>query len=134
MSSHPETPPYNLNNELAKERNREAAERTLMAWIRTCLSMISFGFGIDKIVGALARNRLGSQAHADLSVRLICISFILLGLFALFAAVREHQVTLKLIRRDDYLYSPPRSIGIATAIALIGIGFFAFLLLLTGIF
>ncbi|MFM7169470.1 MAG: YidH family protein, partial [Cyanobium sp.] len=45
-------PSVNVTNELAKERNREAAERTLMAWIRTSLSLISFGFGVDKIIGA----------------------------------------------------------------------------------
>ncbi|MFN9624229.1 MAG: YidH family protein, partial [Cyanobacteriota bacterium] len=39
--------PRNLTNELAKERNRDAAERTLMAGIRTSLSLISFGFGVD---------------------------------------------------------------------------------------
>jgi putative membrane protein len=129
----PRETPHNLNNELAKERNRQAAERTLMAWIRTCLSMIGFGFGIDKIVGALARTRLGESARAELSVRLLCMGFILLGIFALFAAVREHQITLQLIRRDDYLYSPPRSIGVITAIALVGIGVIAFILLLEGL-
>jgi uncharacterized membrane protein YidH (DUF202 family) len=51
MSNSSET--YNLTNELAKERNRAAAERTLMAWIRTSLSLISFGFGIDRVVTAL---------------------------------------------------------------------------------
>ena len=33
-------------------QRRAAAERTLMAWIRTCLSLISFGFGLDKIIAA----------------------------------------------------------------------------------
>jgi putative membrane protein len=61
------------------------------------------------------------------------MGFILLGIFALFAAVREHQITLKSIRRDDYLYSPPRSIGVITAIALVGIGVIAFILLLEGL-
>jgi uncharacterized membrane protein YidH (DUF202 family) len=36
----------NIATELARERTREAADRTLMAWIRTSLSLIGFGFGI----------------------------------------------------------------------------------------
>ncbi|WRH67064.1 MAG: DUF202 domain-containing protein [Planktothrix sp. GU0601_MAG3] len=36
--------------ELAKYRSRAAADRTLMAWIRTSLSLIGFGFGIPTIV------------------------------------------------------------------------------------
>jgi putative membrane protein len=41
--------PSSLTNELARERNREAADRTLLAWIRTSLAMISFGFGIERL-------------------------------------------------------------------------------------
>ena len=36
----------NLTNELARERSPQAADRTLMAWVRTALSLIGFGFGI----------------------------------------------------------------------------------------
>ena len=32
-----------LANELAKERNRQSSDRTLMAWIRTAISLIGFG-------------------------------------------------------------------------------------------
>ena len=38
-----------LANELARERNREAADRTLLAWVRTSLAMISLGFGIERL-------------------------------------------------------------------------------------
>ena len=34
------------NENLSIDRTRMAAERTLMAWLRTALSMISFGFTI----------------------------------------------------------------------------------------
>ena len=33
-------------NELAKERNRAAAERTMTTWIQNCLTLIGFGFAI----------------------------------------------------------------------------------------
>jgi putative membrane protein len=64
----------NLTNELAKERNQAAAERTMMAWIRTNLSLISFGFGLDKIIAAINLSRFDNSDHAGLSVRLVAIS------------------------------------------------------------
>ena len=45
-----ETPPK-LADVLATERTRMAADRTLMGWIRTALSMIGFGFTIYKFLG-----------------------------------------------------------------------------------
>lgn len=123
----------NLNNELAKERNRAAAERTMMAWIRTCLSLISFGFGLDKIIGAINRSRFDGSDHAGLSVRLVAIGFVLIGILAMAAATRQHLRTLKLIRRDDFVYVDQRSITVFTAVALTVIGIVAFALLVTGV-
>ncbi|MCT0248096.1 YidH family protein [Synechococcus sp. CS-205] len=122
----------NLNNELAKERNRAAAERTMMAWIRTCLSLISFGFGLDKIIAAINRSRFDGSDHASMSVRLVAIGFVLIGILAMAAATRQHLRTLKLIRRDDFVYVDQRSITVFTAIALTIIGIAAFALLVTG--
>ena len=43
-------PQPKLADVLALERTRMAADRTLMGWIRTALSMISFGFTIFKFL------------------------------------------------------------------------------------
>lgn len=71
------SPPYNLNNELAKERNRTPAERTLMAWIRTCLSLISFGFGIDRILVAIHQAFDTNVDPFHMSRCLICWDYLL---------------------------------------------------------
>ncbi len=122
----------NITNELAKERNRAAEERTLMAWIRTCLSLISFGFGLDKIVGAINRTRLGASSHADLTVRLVAMAFILTGIVAMAAATRQHRRNLILLGRADYTYVPQTSIGTGTALALMAIGTVSLLTLIWG--
>ena len=55
---------------LAYARSGEAAERTLMAVVRTALSMITFGFTIAKFLGYLAtspmfhiKGRMAEQPH-----------------------------------------------------------------------
>ena len=124
----------NLSNELAKERNRAAAERTLMAWIRTCLSLISFGFAIDTLLQALTQTHLKDNTNLAPSAYLVALSFIVLGIFAMLAATVEHRKVLRLIRRDDYVYAPPSSIAMVTAISLMLIGIFAFTVVLVGWF
>ncbi|MCT0224507.1 YidH family protein [Synechococcus sp. CS-1328] len=122
----------NLTNELAKERNRAAAERTLMAWIRTCLSLISFGFGLDKIIGAIQASRLEGSAHTQLSVRLISIGFVLTGILAMAAATRQHRKVLRRLKQDDFVYIDEASVSMATALALTLIGLVALVLLIAG--
>jgi putative membrane protein len=111
--------------ELAKKRNRDAAERTLMAWIRTSLSLISFGFGIDRIVNAL-KAPLSVQNPIRLS-RILGLSFIALGVFALFMAIIQHRAELKRIRRVVYTYTPNISLSVIVATGLIAIGLAAFI-------
>ncbi|MEY3867021.1 MAG: YidH family protein [Microcoleaceae cyanobacterium] len=131
MSESPK--PVNLNNELAKERNRAAAERTLMAWIRTSLSLISFGFGIDKILEVLRQSKLKESTHIYSGARLVCIGFILIGIFALWGAIRQHRKILKLIQRDDYVYTNQASIAMTTAISVILVGIFGLIVVLAGL-
>jgi putative membrane protein len=122
----------NIQAELAKERNRAAAERTLMAWIRTCLSLISFGFGIDSIVSAiLSFQRVSESLNPVRFSRVLGLAFIALGIYAMISAAIEHKKELRHIQRsEDYFYTPRRSLGLTVAIALIGIGIYAFISIL----
>ena len=75
----------NPATELAKERNRAAEERTLMAWIRTSLSLIGFGFGIDRIIAAIQQS-LGDAVNPVRLTRILGLSFVALGTFAMLYA------------------------------------------------
>ena len=121
----------NLTNELARQRNRDAAERTLMAWIRTCLSLISFGFGLDKIVAAIDRAS-GDQGPRP-GVISVALAFVFTGILAMAAATVQHVRELRRLRRNDFVYLESPRIAAATAILITLIGLMAMGVLLSGV-
>jgi len=91
MSNAENVPPTpNPGTELANERNRAAEERTLMAWIRTSLSLIGFGFGIERIVAAI-HQALGDAINPVRLSRILGLSFVALGTFAMLFATLDHR-------------------------------------------
>lgn len=127
--------PINIQAELAKERNRAAAERTLMAWIRTSLSLISFGFGIDTIVTAIRSLQVVDDLNPVRFSRVLGLAFIALGTYALIMAAIEHRQELQRIQRQvDYIYMPRQSLGLTVAILLVMIGIYAFISILVKAF
>ena len=120
----------NIANELAKERNREAAERTLMAWIRTALSLIGFGFGIGKLAAYMDAAGLHTRFDVPHSSLIFGASFIVVGILGLLAAIVQHARILKRLSRPDFAYNAMRPIAMTVAALLMLIGLFGLIAIL----
>jgi putative membrane protein len=103
--------------ELAVDRTRLAYERTLMAWIRTATSLITFGFAIYKFF-QIELDRGGSKSERLVGPRELALLMILIGLVSLLMATVEHRQNLRALNRQHP--GPPRSLASALG-ALIGI-------------
>jgi putative membrane protein len=114
--------PASLTNELARERNREAADRTLLAWIRTSLAMISLGFGIERLGQAALAFDGRMSGFSPLKTRFFGSVLILLGIVATAAAMWEHRLMLRAIARNDYHYGdrPPIARWMGWALVMVG--------------
>ena len=117
-----------MANELAKERSREAADRTLMAWVRTALSLIGFGFAIASFKQILLEGGLIRNPRKDFhGVLVFGLSFISLGVLGLLAATLQHWRILQHLKQDDFTYTGFRPLVFIMAILLMLIGLFAFI-------
>ena len=81
---------------LAYERTFLAHEGTQMAWIRTALSLISFGFTISKFF-ELLHDKMGESAPA-LGAKTVGIVMIFMGLLSLIMGTFHHWRALKRLR------------------------------------
>ena len=107
---------------LARERTRKAADRTLMAWVRTSLSMIGFGFTIAKL-GDLAEKTGGYDDPID-GMLVFGASFMVLGVVALVGAIYQYRGVNQAIESGSYEYESRRPLAITVAVILIWVGLF----------
>jgi len=115
---------------LAKQRSRFSAERTLLAWIRTSLTLIGFGFGIPGILNVLPTEHLKSISKAAQHIKILGSSFIILGLLSIAVALFQYRVLVKRINQPTYDYQETFHLAFFVAIILFFIGLFAFISLL----
>ncbi|NDC63118.1 MAG: DUF202 domain-containing protein [Planctomycetia bacterium] len=121
-----------LTNELARERNREAADRTLLAWIRTSLAMISLGFGMERLGQAALGFDGRSIGFSPLKTTIFGASLMALGIAATLAGMWEHKAMLAAIARDDYRYADRPPIARSMGYALVFVGAAALAVILGG--
>ncbi|BAU65508.1 hypothetical protein STA3757_28950 [Stanieria sp. NIES-3757] len=124
MSSTPPRP-TNVTTQLAKERTREAAERTMASWIQNCIGIIGFGAGFDSIVVALHQTFSERSPAFDLNLaHIIGLMAIAIGIFLLVLMRFVYQQEVRSLEREDYLERPTRlsNLGIlVSSITLYGV-------------
>jgi putative membrane protein len=117
-------------NELARERNREAADRTLLAWIRTSLAMISLGFAIERL-GQAALMMDGRLANfSPLKSRVFGSALIMLGIAATLVGMWEHRHVLAAIKNVDYRYADRPAVARWMGMGLVCVGLAALAVIL----
>jgi putative membrane protein len=116
------------NTLLALRRNFLASERTLMAWIRTSLSMIAFGFSVAKLFQSLSAQGLFVKGPAGnvWTAQGVGMVLVAMGTVALIAAVFDHRREMKELRDDGLEIRFSLTTAVASVLAIVGVmAFFA---------
>jgi putative membrane protein len=117
-------------------RVRLAAERTLLAWIRTGLALMGFGFVVARFglfLRELAALHDNVPNHHSTGASLwIGIVLVTLGVGVLLVSAYEHHSALRRLERGEPLRPPAWSLGVllATVLAVVGAAMVAYLALL----
>jgi putative membrane protein len=120
------------STKLAMDRTYWAAERTLMGWIRTALSMISFGFTIGKVGQTLQNVDVkGLRGMREIGVNSIAYLLVTLGTVSLFAAAVQYSRRVYELQVHGQRVRP--SIGFVVALVLGVMGIVAFSSLVSGL-
>lgn len=93
----PQRPAF-LPSDLGETRTIMAADRTLMAWIRTSLSMLSFGFTIYKFLEGMAQT---GTIKASGSPQMIGLFLVGVGTAAIVLGTIGYWATLKELQRTE---------------------------------
>ncbi|MEB3291237.1 MAG: DUF202 domain-containing protein [Leptolyngbya sp.] len=113
----------NPQDELARNRNHLAADRSLLSFVRTSLTLIGIGVGVDQVVSAIALN----GRFIDTWAYLLSLLLVGLGVLSLALAIRDYQGEMQRLKAPVYCYTPRRALGGLTGLMVLVVGVLAFL-------
>lgn len=124
MTGSPE-PHLDANTRLGVERTYLSHERTLMAWIRTSVSLIGFGFSIQQFFRVARANKPPDELIGPYEFGFLMM---VIGLVALSLAVIQNRADLKsmdaryrLSADGDVLVPRSRACIFAALVAMLGV-------------
>jgi len=110
---------------LALVRTAFSAERSLMAWIRTSVSLYTFGFSLIKFMDYLEAAEIGAQLSEG--PRRLGLALVCLGIMVLLPAAVEHVRRMKKMKTLGLSKISKIYLPLIAAIALVLIGLTVFI-------
>ncbi|MGH7933656.1 MAG: YidH family protein [Candidatus Binataceae bacterium] len=105
--------------DLARERTRAAYERTMMSWIRTATSLITFGFSIYKFFQIEAAGR--PHRNYLIGPRQFALMLVVIGLAALMLGTLEYRQNIRALGPQYLRKRRSLAVLIAAFLSLVGI-------------
>lgn len=112
--------PPALPSDLGELRTIMAADRTLMAWVRTSLSMLSFGFTIYKFLQSVAPK---TGAHPN-SPQQVGLSLVGMGVAAIVLGTISYWATLKDLQKTEHFRIGRPVLVMALLMSIAGVSMF----------
>lgn len=113
--------PHKLPTDLGEMRTIMAADRTLMAWVRTSLSMLSFGFTIYKFLQAMSEDGKVAESHSPQRVGLFLVG---IGVLAMLLGTLSYWATLRDLNRTEQFSLKRPVLVISLVMSLAGVALF----------
>jgi putative membrane protein len=113
-------------------RTRLSVERTMMAWLRTAVALIGFGFAIFQYLQHLQQIPGARSAYLPDAPQLLGLALISCGILALVVSLGQYWWTVRYLWSETFApiagmtKEGKQSPVVAVAVLLIGIGLFAF--------
>jgi putative membrane protein len=127
MAEHPafSKPTLDASTRLALARTYAAYERTMMAWIRTATSLITFGFSVYKFF-QLEAPRMAERKRL-IGPRQFALMLVSIGLVSLLLATFEYRQNIRTLGAE---YAGKRSLSVLVAALISMLGFIALFLMI----